>query len=151
MLVLKKNFIKMRNSVFYPFWNKVLMYHLFSQIYHKLLYSESMMPSNHIILCHFPLLPPPIFPSIRVFSNKSALAEFSDFIQECAESDCPPRFLTLFSEAVLIAWNLLRWEHLHYGTSNATNQSFPPEEQVIKYLAAHCGPIPGRSVGLRLT
>ena len=31
-----------------------------------------MMPSNHLILCH-PLLPPSIFPSIRVFSNESAL------------------------------------------------------------------------------
>ena len=30
------------------------------------------MPSNHIILCH-PLLPPSIFPSIRDFSNESAL------------------------------------------------------------------------------
>ena len=34
---------------------------------------ESVMPSNHLILC-CPFLPPPsIFPSIRVFSNKSAL------------------------------------------------------------------------------
>ena len=31
-----------------------------------------MMPSNHLIHCH-PLLPPSIFPSIRVFSNESAL------------------------------------------------------------------------------
>ena len=30
------------------------------------------MPSNHLILCH-PLLPPLIFPSIRVFSNESVL------------------------------------------------------------------------------
>ena len=33
---------------------------------------ESVMPSNHLILC-CPLLPPSIFPSIRVFSNESAL------------------------------------------------------------------------------
>ena len=31
------------------------------------------MPSNHLILCHSLLLPPSIFPSIRVFSNESAL------------------------------------------------------------------------------
>ena len=31
------------------------------------------MPSNHLILCHLLLLPPSIFPSIRVFSNESAL------------------------------------------------------------------------------
>ena len=33
---------------------------------------ESMMPSNHVMLCHLLLLPPSIFPSIRVFSNESA-------------------------------------------------------------------------------
>ena len=39
----------------------------------KLMSIESVMPSNHLILCH-PLLPlPSIFPSIRVFSNESAL------------------------------------------------------------------------------
>ena len=34
---------------------------------------ESVMPSNHLILCHPLLLLAPIFPSIRVFSNESAL------------------------------------------------------------------------------
>ena len=34
---------------------------------------ESMMPSNHFVLCHLLLLLPSIFPSIRVFSNESAL------------------------------------------------------------------------------
>ena len=34
---------------------------------------ESVMPSNHLILCHPLLLRPSIFPSIRVFSNESAL------------------------------------------------------------------------------
>ena len=33
---------------------------------------ESVMPSNHLILCHPLLLLPSIFPSIRVFSNESA-------------------------------------------------------------------------------
>ena len=35
---------------------------------------ESMMPSNHLILCHIPSFLPSIFPSIRIFSNKSALS-----------------------------------------------------------------------------
>ena len=39
----------------------------------KLLSIESVMPSNHLILCHPLLLLPSIFPSIRVFSNESAL------------------------------------------------------------------------------
>ena len=34
---------------------------------------ESVIPSNHLILCHPLLLLPSIFPSIRVFSNESAL------------------------------------------------------------------------------
>ena len=34
---------------------------------------ESVMPSNHLILCHALLLLPSTFPSIRVFSNESAL------------------------------------------------------------------------------
>jgi len=43
-----------------------------SQSLLKLLSIESVMPSNHLILCH-PLLPPSIFPSIRTFSNESVL------------------------------------------------------------------------------
>ena len=39
----------------------------------KLTSIDSMMASNHLILCHPLLLPPSIFPSIRVFSNESAL------------------------------------------------------------------------------
>ena len=35
-----------------------------------LMFSESVMPSNHLILCHPLLLLPPISPSIRVFSNE---------------------------------------------------------------------------------
>ena len=39
----------------------------------RLMSIESVMPSNHLILCHPLLLLPSIFPSIRVFSNKSVL------------------------------------------------------------------------------
>ena len=34
---------------------------------------ESVMPSNHLLLCRSHLFPPSIFPSIRIFSNESAL------------------------------------------------------------------------------
>ena len=40
----------------------------------KLLSIQSVMPSNHLILCRLLLLLPSIFPSIRVFSNESALS-----------------------------------------------------------------------------
>ena len=39
----------------------------------KLMSIESMMPSNHLILCRPLRLPPSVFPSIRVFSNESTL------------------------------------------------------------------------------
>ena len=38
----------------------------------KLMSIESVMPSNHVILCHLLLLLPSVFPSIRVFSNELA-------------------------------------------------------------------------------
>ena len=45
-----------------------------SQSLLKLMSIESVMPSNHLILRHPLLLLPSIFPSIRVFSNESALS-----------------------------------------------------------------------------
>ena len=39
----------------------------------KLMSIQSVMPSNHLILCHPLLLLPSVFPSIRVFSNESVL------------------------------------------------------------------------------
>ena len=38
-----------------------------------LILTESVMPSNHLILCHPLLLPPSVFPSFRIFSSESAL------------------------------------------------------------------------------
>ena len=44
-----------------------------SQSLLKLMSIESVLPSNHLTLCHPLLLPPSIFPSIRVFSSESVL------------------------------------------------------------------------------
>ena len=44
-----------------------------SQSLLKLMSIESVMPSNHLVLCHPLLLLPSIFPRIRIFSNESAL------------------------------------------------------------------------------
>ena len=46
----------------------------------KLMSIESVMPSNHLILCRLFLLPPSIFPSIRVFSNESVLQHSAFFM-----------------------------------------------------------------------
>ena len=45
-----------------------------SQSLPKLMSIESVMQSNHLILCRPLLLPPSIFPSVRVFSKESALS-----------------------------------------------------------------------------
>ena len=44
-----------------------------SQSLRKLMSIKSVMPSNHLILCHPLVLPPSIFSSIRIFSNESVL------------------------------------------------------------------------------
>ena len=58
----------------------------------KLMSIESVMPTNHLILCHPLLLLPSIFPSITVFSNESVLRirwpkywSFSFSISPCNE------------------------------------------------------------------
>ena len=43
------------------------------RVYSKLMSIELVMPPNHLILCRPLLLPPSIFPSIRIFSNESVL------------------------------------------------------------------------------
>ena len=48
----------------------------------KLMFIMSVVPSDHLILCHPLLLPPSIFPSIRVFSNLFIRATFFSFIWE---------------------------------------------------------------------
>ena len=69
-----------------------------SQSLPKLMSIESMMPSNHLILCHPLLLLPSIFPSIRVFSNKSALCirwpKYWSFSFNISPSNKHPRLIS---------------------------------------------------------
>ena len=55
------------------FVHKASLFFTISQSFLKLMSIESVMPSNHLILCHPFLLLPSIFPSIRVFSKDLAL------------------------------------------------------------------------------
>ena len=59
--------------VFATPWAPGLPVHHQLQSLLKLMPTESVMPSNHLILCCPFLLLPSIFPSIRVFSNKSVI------------------------------------------------------------------------------
>ena len=64
----------------------------------KLMSIESVMPSNHLILCCPLLLLPLIFPSIRVFSNESALCirwpEYWSFSFNISPSNENPRLIS---------------------------------------------------------
>ena len=51
---------------------------------------ESVMPSNHLILCRPLLLLPSIFPSIRVFSNESVLCISGQTIEASASASVLP-------------------------------------------------------------
>ena len=63
----------MSNSVTpWPVAGQASLSFAISQSLLKLMSMESVMPSNHLILCHPFLLLPSIFPSIRVFSKESA-------------------------------------------------------------------------------
>ena len=73
-----KHFVQLltRVRLFSTPWNAARQASLsftISQSLLKLMFIESVMSSNHLILCHPLLLLPSIFPSIRVFSNELAL------------------------------------------------------------------------------
>ena len=65
----------------------------------RLMSIELVMPSSHLILCHPLLLPPPIPPSIRVFSSESALLirwpEYWSFSFNISPSDEHPGLISL--------------------------------------------------------
>ena len=83
---------------------------------------ESVMPSNHLILCHPLLLPPSIFPSIRLFSNESVLIRWPKY---CSFSISPSNeYLGLLSFRIdwldlLAAQGILK-SLLQYHSSKAS-------------------------------
>ena len=64
----------------------------------KLMSIELVMPSNHLIFCHPLLLPPSIFPRIRVFSNESVLhirwPKYWSFSFSISSSNEPPGLIS---------------------------------------------------------
>ena len=81
----------------------------------KLMSIESVMPSNHLILCHPLLLLPPIPPSIRVFSNESTLRvrwlKYWSFSFSIIPSKEIPGLISFWSGclrgSILISWDSL--------------------------------------------
>ena len=71
----------------------------------KLTSIESVMPSNHLILCHPLFLLPSIFPSIRVFSNESVLPPSGQSIGASASASVPPMNIQGWLPLVWTVWS----------------------------------------------
>ena len=86
---------------------------------------EPVMPSNHLILCRPLLLPPSIFPSIRVFSNESALRirwpEYWSFSFNISPSNEHPGLVSFrmdWLDLLAVQWTLK--SHLQHHSSKAS-------------------------------
>ena len=89
----------------------------------KLMSIESVMPSNYVILCHPLLLLPSIFPSMRVFSNESALCirwpKYWSFSFNISPSNEHPELITFRMDWL----DLLAAQGLSRVSSNTTVKS----------------------------
>ena len=81
---------------------------------------ESVMPSNHLILCRPLLLLPPILPSIRVFSNSQLFAWGGQSIRVSASASVLPMNTQDWSPLGWTGWIFLQSEGLSGVFSNTT-------------------------------
>ena len=88
----------------------------------KLMSTESEMPSNHLVLCRPLLLQPSIFPSIRVFSNESALHIMWPNIGVLASKSVFPMNTQDWSPLGWTGWISLQSKGLSRVFSNTTVQ-----------------------------
>ena len=106
-----------------------------SQSLPKLMSAESVMLSNHLILCHPLLLPPSIFPSIRLFSNESALCIRWTNIGVSASASVLPMNTQNWSPLGWTGWISLQSKGLSRVFSNITvqkHQFFGLQQSVFK-------------------
>ena len=89
----------------------------------KLMSIESVMPSGHLILCHPLLLPPSIFPSIRVFSSELALCIRWPGIRASASTPVLPMNIQGWFHLGLTGLISLLFKGLSWVFSNTTVQS----------------------------
>ena len=89
------------------------------------------MPSNHLILCHPLLLPPAMFPSIRVFSNESALRtrwpkywSFSFNISPCNEHPGPTSFWMDWLDLLAVQGTLKSLLQHHSSKASVLHSAF---------------------------
>ena len=84
----------------------------------KLISIESVMPSNHLILCHPLILLPSLFPSIRVFSNESVLCiRWSKYWSLSFSISPSHEYSRLISSRILTVQGILRSLLQHLGST----------------------------------
>ena len=88
----------------------------------RLMSIKSVMPSNHLILCRPLLLPPSIFPSIRVFSNDSILHIRWQSIAVSASASVLPVIIQDWSPLGWTGWISSQSKGLSMVFSNTTVQ-----------------------------
>ena len=93
----------------------------------KLMSILLVMPSNHLILCHLLLLPPSIFPGIRVFSNESVLHINGQSIGVSASSSVLPMNIQDWSPLGWTGWISLQSK----GLSRVFSKTFEPQFKSI--------------------
>ena len=93
-----------------------------SQSLLKLMPTESMIPSNHLILCRPLLLLPSMFPSIRVFSNESAFHIRWPKYWSFSFNTSPPKTRKDWSSLGGTGWISLQSKGLSRVFSNTTVQ-----------------------------
>ena len=91
----------------------------------KLIYIKSVVPSNHLILCHPLLLLPSIFPSIRVFSNESGFASHGQSIGVATSASVLPMNIQDWFPLRWIGWIFMQSKSLSRVFSNTTVQKHP--------------------------
>ena len=88
----------------------------------KLMSIASVTPSNHLILCHPLLLPPSIFPSIRVFSNESVFTSGGQSIGASASASALPMNIQDWSPLGWTGWITLQSKRLSRVFSNTVQK-----------------------------
>ena len=114
-----------------------------SQSLLKLMPTELVMPSNHLILCRPLLLPPSIFPSIRIFSNKSALHIRWPSIGASASTSVLPVSIQDWFPFQWTGWISFQSKGLSRVFSNTTNQFI--SSLVLSFLVINIHSTQGRN------
>ena len=116
-----------------------------SRSFLKFMSIESVMPSNHLILCRALLLLPSVFPSIRVFSNESVLLiRWPSFeTVHCSMSDSNCCFLTctqVSQQAGMVVWHshLLKNFPQFVVIHTVKDLSVVNEAEVVDFLELSC-------------